>query len=105
MTKELFTNQEALEPPRIGAVASLVATEETAMKYRSTGAVLLAVALAASSPALARGGHGGGGHGGHGGGHFHGAHAGGFHRGGEHGMHVDMSMSVETASILKVSAR
>jgi hypothetical protein len=42
-------------------------------KFKTLGAVCLAVSLAAASPALARGGHGGGG--------FHG---GGFHGGGAH---------------------
>jgi len=46
------------------------------MKYRSIGAACLAVALAAASPALARGGGHSGGGGGHGGGGFGG---GGFH--------------------------
>jgi hypothetical protein len=54
-------------------------------KFGTIGAACLAVVLAAASPALARGGHGGGGHGGgfHGGGaHFAG---GGFRGGGFRG--------------------
>jgi hypothetical protein len=51
-------------------------------KFKAIGAACLAIALAAASPAMARGGHGGGG-GGHmgGGAHFGG---GGFHGGGAH---------------------
>ena len=72
--KEFFMNQTYWNREARG-LFPLPVMEETVMKYRSIGAACLAVALAAASPALARGG--GGGHGVHSG-HFHG-HAGGFH--------------------------
>ena len=60
-------------------------------KFKTLGAACLAVALAAASPVMARGGHGGG----HGGGGFHG---GGFHGGGFRGAGVGAGIAAGVAT-------